>query len=334
VKKRIVTGDRPTGKLHLGHYTGSLKSRLLLQENSEYEQFVMIADMQALTDNFNQSYKIKSNIYEVVRDYLSIGLDPNKTTIFIQSQVKAISELTMYYLNLVSIAKLERNPTIKIELAQKKFNSSIPAGFLCYPINQAADITIFQGEVVPVGSDQLPMIEQTNEIVSRFNRIYNTNCLKKCTAYISPFPKLMGIDGQHKASKSLNNAIFLSDTEGDIKEKVKQMYTDPSHIHISSPGKVEGNVVFAYLEAFHPDKQEVEELKNQYRKGGLGDMTLKNILNKTLQELLCHFREKRAKVKDEEIASILEAGSHKANKIAEETMQQVRAAVGTNYFIS
>lgn len=250
MKKIILTGDRPTGKLHLGHYVGSLVNRVKLQD--EYEQYVMIADIQALTDNFENPGKIVDNLYEVALDYLSIGIEPGKSTIFIQSHIPELAELTVYYLNLVTLGRLERNPTVKSEIQQKGYDSSIPAGFLCYPVSQAADITAFKAEAVPVGEDQVPMIEQTNEIVRRFNRIYNTDCLKEAKPILSKTSRLVGIDGQSKASKSLGNAIFLSDTPEEIKRKVFLMFTDPAHLKISDPGKVEGNVVFEYLSAFHP----------------------------------------------------------------------------------
>ena len=256
MKKRILTGDRPTGPLHLGHYVGSLQNRVRLQD--QYDQYVMIADVQALTDNFDNPQKITSNVFELIKDYIAVGIDPDQTSIFIQSQIPEIAELTIYYLNLVSLGRLERNPTVKMEIAQKGYGDSIPAGFFCYPVNQAADISIFRAEIVPVGEDQVPMIEQTNEIVRRFNRIYGGEYLKECQALLSSFPRLVGIDGKAKASKSLNNAIFLSDLEEDIKKKILQMYTDPDHLKVSDPGKVEGNVCFAYLDIFHPDKEEVE----------------------------------------------------------------------------
>lgn len=330
MKKTILTGDRPTGKLHLGHYIGSLQNRVLLQK--DYNQFVMIADVQALTDNFDNPTKITENVFEVVKDYLSVGIDPNDTTIFIQSQIPEICELTLYYLNLVTIGRLERNPTVKTELQQKGLTDSIPAGFFCYPVNQAADITIFQAETIPVGDDQLPILEQTNEIVRRFNRIYKTDCLKECTPLLSKVSRLVGIDGTAKASKSLGNAIFLSDSEAEIKRKVFQMYTDPQHYKVSDPGSVEGNVVFTYLDAFHPDLEEVEALKAHYQKGGLGDVTIKNILNSTLQDLLAPIREKRANITLEETQAILQEGTLKARKVAQKTMQMVREAMGINYF--
>lgn len=330
--KKLVslTGDRPTGCLHLGHYIGSLKNRLELQET--HDQYVMIADVQALTDYFESPKKVIESVLEVVSDYIAIGIDPEKTTIFIQSQIQALTELTTYYMNLVSVSRLERNPTVKAELAQKEFSQSIPAGFLCYPVSQAADITLFKADVVPVGDDQAPMIEQTNEIVRKFNATYNTNCLKEVSAYYSKTGRLVGIDGMAKASKSLNNAIFLSDSAETVKEKVFAMFTDPDHLRVSDPGKVEGNVVFAYLDAFYDDKDEIESLKSQYKKGGLGDMTLKNLLNKTLQDLLKPIREKRELLNKKDLLEICAEGTRKAQKVGNQTMQEVKEAIGLNYF--
>ena len=330
MKKRILTGDRPSGRLHLGHYVGSLQSRVRLQY--EYDQYIMIADVQALTDNFENPKKITENVFEVTKDYLSVGIDPSQTTIFVQSQIPEIGELTVYYLNLVTVGRLERNPTVKSEIQQKGFNDSIPAGFLCYPVSQAADITIFQAELVPVGDDQVPMIEQTNEIVRRFNRIYGSECPKECSAILSNTPRLVGIDGKAKASKSLGNAISLSDTQEEIKQKIFQMFTDPAHLKISDPGQVEGNVVFTYLDIFHPDKEEVESLKAHYRRGGLGDMTIKNILNNSIQDLLADIREKRETIKQKDVQEILYHGTAKASQRAKLTMEEVREAIGVKYF--
>jgi tryptophanyl-tRNA synthetase len=330
MKKRILTGDRPSGRLHLGHYVGSLQSRVKLQY--EYDQYIMIADVQALTDNFENPKKITENVFEVAKDYLSVGIDPSQTTIFVQSQIPEIGELTVYYLNLVTVGRLERNPTVKSEIQQKGYNDSIPAGFLCYPVSQAADITIFQAELVPVGDDQVPMIEQTNEIVRRFNRIYDSECLKECNAILSNTPRLVGIDGKAKASKSLGNAISLSDTQEEIKQKIFQMFTDPAHLKISDPGQVEGNVVFTYLDIFHPDKEEVESLKAHYRRGGLGDMTIKNILNNSIQDLLKEIREKRGTIKQKDVQEILYHGTAKASQRAKLTMEEVREAIGVKYF--
>jgi tryptophanyl-tRNA synthetase len=330
MKKRILTGDRPSGRLHLGHYVGSLQSRVKLQY--EYDQYIMIADVQALTDNFENPKKITENVFEVAKDYLSVGIDPTQTTIFVQSQIPEIGELTVYYLNLVTVGRLERNPTVKSEIQQKGYNDSIPAGFLCYPVSQAADITIFQAELVPVGDDQVPMIEQTNEIVRRFNRIYDSECLKECNAILSNTPRLVGIDGKAKASKSLGNAISLSDTQEEIKQKIFQMFTDPAHLKISDPGQVEGNVVFTYLDIFHPDKEEVESLKAHYKRGGLGDMTIKNILNNSIQDLLKEIREKRGTIKQKDVQEILYHGTAKASQRAKLTMEEVREAIGVKYF--
>lgn len=330
MKKTILTGDRPSGRLHLGHYIGSLQNRLKLQ--NQFDQYVMIADVQALTDNFEHPEKITENVYEVAKDYLAIGLDPEITTIFIQSQVPEIAELTMYFLNLVTIARLERNPTVKSEIQQKGYESAIPAGFFCYPVSQAADIAIFQAELVPVGEDQLPMIELTNEIVRRFNRIYHTSCLKECQAYLSHASRLVGLDGKSKASKSLNNTIFLADSPQEIKQKVFQMFTDPDHLKVSDPGKVEGNAVFAYLDAFHPDKEAVAELKAHYQRGGLGDVTIKNLLNETLQNLLGPIRERRETLNNSDIQEMLYQGTKKAQKRAQSTLNEARNAIGLNYF--
>ncbi len=329
MKKVILTGDRPSGRLHLGHFIGSLLSRVKLQD--EFKQYVMIADVQALTDNFEHPEKVKENVFEVLRDYLSVGIDPSKSTIFLQSQVPEICELTIYYLNLVTLGRLQRNPTVKTEIKQKGFNESIPAGFLCYPVSQAADITIFKAELVQVGEDQLPMIEQTNEIVRTFNRTYNTNLLKECKAYLSEAPRLIGIDGKAKASKSLGNAISMSDSADEIKEKVFQMYTDPGHIRVADPGKVEGNVVFAYLDAFHSNKEEVTDLKMQYEKGGLGDKVIKSLLNDTLQALITPMRERREQLKKADLDKVLHEGTAAARKVAQATMQEVRTLMSLDY---
>lgn len=330
MNKVILTGDRPTGKLHLGHYVGSLANRVRLQE--AYKQYIMIADTQALTDNFENPAKIRENLCEVALDYLAIGIDPQKSTIFIQSQVPELTELTVYFLNLVSVGRLERNPTVKAEIQQKGFGSSIPAGFFCYPVSQAADIAAFKADVVPVGDDQLPMIEQTNEIIRKFNRIYNSDCLKETAALLSKTPRLVGIDGQAKASKSLGNAIFLSDSPEEIKRKVFLMFTDPNHLKISDPGQVEGNVVFSYLDAFHPDQEEVSALKAHYRKGGLGDSSIKNLLNTSLQTMLEPIRDKRNRFQQSEIMDMLMTGTIAARKAAGQTLEDVRAAIGLNYF--
>jgi len=330
MKKRILTGDRPSGCLHLGHYVGSLQNRVKLQ--NDYEQYIMVADVQALTDNFENPAKITQNVVELVKDYISVGIDTAVSNIFIQSQIPEIAELTVYFLNLVTLARLERNPTVKSEMQQKGFGDSIPAGFLCYPVSQAADITIFQAEIIPVGEDQSPMIEQTNEIVRRFNRIYNTDCLKECQALLGKQARLVGIDGKAKASKSLGNAIFLSDDKETVRQKVFQMYTDPNHLKVSDPGQVEGNVVFTYLDAFSNNTDQVSELKEHYKKGGLGDTTIKKVLNDTLQEFLEPIREKRASVTNEYAHEVLREGTKNARKIAQNTMAQVKQAIGVNYF--
>ncbi|KTD45540.1 tryptophanyl tRNA synthetase [Legionella rubrilucens] len=330
MKKVILTGDRPTGPLHLGHYIGSLANRVKLQES--YEQFVMIADVQALTDNFENPGKIIENLHEVALDYLAVGIEPDKSTIFIQSQIPELPELTQYFLNLVTLGRLERNPTVKTEIQQKGFDSSIPAGFFCYPVSQAADIAAFKAEAVPVGDDQVPMIEQTNEIIRKFNRIYQTDCLKETTAVLSKTSRLVGIDGQAKASKSLGNTIFLSDSPEEIKRKVFLMFTDPNHLKISDPGQVEGNVVFAYLDAFHPDTEEVAALKAHYQRGGLGDSTIKTRLNTTLQTLLEPIRERRSRFNKSEVMDMLITGTAAARKVAQQTLEEVRNAIGLNYF--
>jgi tryptophanyl-tRNA synthetase len=330
MKKVILTGDRPSGKLHLGHYVGSLLSRVALQE--EYQQYVMIADVQALTDNFETPQHIAGNIYEVAMDYIAVGIDPEKTTIFIQSQITELAELTMYFMNLVNLGRLERNPTVKTELQQKGFDKEIPVGFLCYPISQTSDIAAFKADLVPVGNDQIPILEQANEIIKRFNRIYKKDVLKEAQVYLSQTPRLIGIDGKAKASKSLNNAIFLSDNPDIIKQKIFSMYTDPDHLKVSDPGRVEGNVVFAYLDAFHKDANETKSLKEQYKKGGLGDTVIKSLLNSTLQELLNPIREKRLSLVTKDIKEILMNGSIAAKKVAARTLQEVREVMGIDYF--
>lgn len=326
----VLTGDRPTGPLHLGHYVGSLTNRLQLQE--KHQQYIMIADVQALTDNFSQPQKIHTNVYEVMKDYLSVGLNADKSIIFLQSQIPEIAELTVYYLNLVNLGRLERNPTVKLEIQQKNFKDSLPVGFLCYPISQAADISIFKADLVPVGDDQLPMLEQTNEIVRKFNNVYQTDCLNECKPYLSNASRLVGIDGKNKASKSLNNAIFLSDDSKTVKNKVFKMFTDPNHLNINDPGKVEGNVVFTYLDAFHKDQAEVDNLKEDYQRGGLGDVTIKNILYKTLEELLLPIRDRRQQIKQVDVKEILFASTSKARKTAIATMEQIRSLMQLNYF--
>lgn len=331
-----LTGDRPTGKLHLGHYVGSLKNRVAIQELENTQQFIMIADQQALTDNADNPLKIQKSVREVILDYLAVGLDPAKSTIFIQSKIPPLSELMMYYLNLVTVSRLYRNPTVKSEMKEKNFETSLPAGFLTYPVSQAADITAFKATHVPVGGDQLPMIEQTKEIVRSFNRIYNTDCLIEPEIVLPKKnqERLKGIDGQGKMSKSLNNGIYLSDDEATIKKKIMSMYTDPNHIHVSDPGQVEGNMVFEYLDIFATDKNEVEQLKQHYREGGLGDVKIKNYLNEILQETLLSIRLKRNEFEKDDafLQKILKDGSLKAEERATETLDEVKRAMGINYF--
>ncbi|MFW7433289.1 tryptophan--tRNA ligase [Vagococcus carniphilus] len=331
-----LTGDRPTGKLHLGHYVGSLKNRVAIQELEDTQQFIMIADQQALTDNADNPLKIQKSVREVILDYLAVGLDPAKSTIFIQSKIPQLSELMMYYLNLVTVSRLYRNPTVKSEMKEKNFETSLPAGFLTYPVSQAADITAFKATHVPVGGDQLPMIEQTKEIVRSFNRIYNTDCLIEPEIVLPKKnqERLKGIDGQGKMSKSLNNGIYLSDDEATIKKKIMSMYTDPNHIHISDPGQVEGNMVFEYLDIFATNKNEVEQLKQHYREGGLGDVKIKNYLNEILQETLLSIRLKRNEFEKDDayLMEILKAGSLKAEERATKTLDEVKRAMGINYF--
>jgi len=329
IEQIVLTGDRPTGHLHLGHYIGSLKNRVELQNH--YKCFVMIADIQALSDNFDNPEKVRSNVAEVCKDYISVGIDPEKSTLFIQSLIPELTELTVYYLNLISVTRLERNPTVKAELQQKSFRNFIPAGFLAYPVSQAADITAFKSTMIPVGEDQLPLIEITNEIVRRFNRIYNSNVLIEAKPILGNVQRLVGIDGKAKASKSLGNAIFMSDSPELLKQKIYSMYTDPNHIKVSDPGKIEGNVVFAYLDAFFEDKNELNSLKERYKKGGLGDSVLKSILNDTLQNILAPIREKRASISDKYVMEILISGSQKAREIAKGTLQEVRESIGLLY---
>lgn len=332
MKKIILTGERPTGPLHIGHYFGSLENRVKLQ--NDYEMFIMSADMQALTDNFDNPKKIQDNVFETVLDNLAVGINPEITTLFIQSQISELTELFTLYLNLVSVSRLERNPTIKTEIAQKGFEESVPAGFLCYPVSQASDITAFKAEVVPVGEDQLPLLEQCNEIVRRFNRIYNTDILKECEAYLSKVSRLIGIDGNAKMSKSLGNTIYIKDSPDIIKQKVMSMYTDPNHIKVEDPGKVEGNVVFTYLDIFDNNKEELEELKNHYRRGGLGDVKLKRRLIDLIVAKLQPFQEKRKEYENnmDEVIKIVKKGNEKAREKASQTLSEVRNAIGINYF--
>lgn len=335
-KEIILTGDRPTGKLHIGHYLGSLKNRVEMQNSGNYETYIMIADTQALTDNARNPEKIKNSLIEVALDYLAVGIDPSKSTIFVQSQVPALFELTAYYLDLVSVARLQRNPTVKSEIQQKGFGESLPAGFLIYPVSQAADITAFKATVVPVGDDQEPMLEQTREVVRSFNNAYDTDVLVEPKGYFPPKGqgRLPGLDGNQKMSKSLNNAIYLSDTEEELQQKVMKMFTDPNHIHVEDPGQVEGNTVFTYLDVFDDDKDKVAELKAQYQAGGLGDVKIKRYLFDVLNKKLTPIRERRLEFAQDKTAvyEMLRVGSAKANEVANKTLAEVRAAIGFNYF--
>ena len=348
MKKIILTGDRPTGKLHVGHYVGSLKRRVELQNSGEFDDiYIMIADAQALTDNFDNPEKVRQNILEVALDYLSVGLDPAKSTLFIQSMVPQLTELSFYYMNLVTVARVQRNPTVKSEIQQRGFGSSIPVGFFCYPISQAADITAFKATLVPVGEDQLPMLEQTKEIVRSFNRIYN------CEALVEPdimLPdndicrRLPGTDGKAKMSKSLGNCIYLSDDEKTVQQKIMSMYTDPTHVKVSDPGHLEGNTVFTYLDAFSkeedfakfwPEYKNLDELKEHYTRGGLGDVKIKRFLNSIVQAELEPIRARR-KEYEKDIAGvydILKAGSEKAYEVAQATLEDVKSAMKINYFV-
>jgi tryptophanyl-tRNA synthetase len=331
-KKIVLTGDRPTGPLHLGHYVGSLRNRLELQETCI--QYVMIADAQALTDHAHEPMKVRENVLQVAIDYLSVGIDPAKTTIFIQSLLPQLPELTMYYLNLVTWNRLKHNPTVKQEIQQKGFGQSVPAGFMIYPISQAADITVVKAELVPVGEDQLPMIEQTNEIVRHFNRTYKTEVLVEAKALVPKEGRLPGTDGKAKMGKSLGNCIYLSDSSDDVMKKVKGMYTDPSHLRVEDPGKVEGNPVFTYLDAFDSDKTALEEMKAHYQRGGLGDSVVKKRLLDILQAFLEPIRERRQElIKDPlHVMSILKAGTEKTLVTAEQTLKEVRQAMCLDYF--
>ncbi len=345
-KKIILTGDRPTGKLHIGHYAGSLKRRVELQNSGEYDKiFIMIADAQALTDNADNPAKIRQSIMEVALDYLSIGIDPAKSTIFVQSHLSELTELSFYYMNLVTVSRLQRNPTVKAEIQMRNFETSIPVGFYTYPISQAADITVFEATTVPVGEDQAPMLEQTREIVHKFNAVYgetltepnillpdNRACLR-----------LPGTDGKAKMSKSLGNCIYLSDTEEDVRKKVMSMFTDPDHIRVQDPGKLEGNTVFTYLDAFSktehfaqylPEYANLDELKAHYRRGGLGDVKVKKFLNSVMQEELAPIRARRAEYekKIDQVYEILKSGSETAKQTAAKTLAKVKHAMRIDYF--
>ena len=346
MSKIILTGDRPTGRLHVGHYVGSLKERVRLQNSGLYDEvYIMIADAQALTDNAEHPEKVRQNIIQVALDYLACGIDPEKATIFIQSMIPELTELTFYYMNLVTVSRVQRNPTVKAEIQQKKFESSIPVGFFCYPISQAADITAFRATTVPAGEDQMPMIEQCKEIVHKFNSVYGETLTEP--EIVLPTNqaclRLPGIDGKAKMSKSLGNCIYLSDESDEIKKKVMSMFTDPNHRRVEDPGKVEGNPVFIYLDAFSkpehfaeylPDYQNLDELKAHYTRGGLGDVKVKKFLNNVLQEELAPIRERRKMWEQRipDVYDILKAGTEVAEKKAAETLHDVRAAMQINYF--
>ncbi len=346
MEKVILTGDRPTGRLHIGHYVGSLRRRVELQNSGEFDKiFIMIADAQALTDNFDNPEKIRQNIIEVALDYLSAGLDPAKSTLFIQSQIPELTELTFFYSNLVTVSRLQRNPTVKNEIKLRNFEASIPVGFFSYPISQAADITAFKATTVPVGEDQLPMIEQTREIVRKFNTIYDEVLVEPDVLLPENEAccRLPGTDGGQKMSKSLGNCIYLADTEADVKKKVMSMYTDPTHIQISDPGHLEGNTVFTYLDAFSkpehfeeylPEYANLQELKDHYTRGGLGDVKIKKFLNNIMQEELAPIRARRAEFEKDipAVYEILKKGSEVARERAAQTMAEVKRAMKINYF--
>jgi len=330
MQKRILTGDRPTGPLHLGHYVGSLQNRVKLQD--EYDTYILIADIQALTDNFEHPEKLEGNIMEVALDYLAVGLDPNKVKIVVQSMVPELTELTIYFLNLVTTATLERNPTLKAEIQQKNFTKGLPVGFYTYPISQAADITIFKAHLVPVGEDQLPMIEQTREIVRRFNRLYD-KVLIEPKAMVGEVARLPGTDGGAKMSKTIGNCIYLGDSPEQVRKSVMSMFTDPTRIHPTDPGHVEGNPVFTYHDVFNPDKAEVEELKDRYTKGTVGDVEVKERLFKALNEFLEPIRTRRAEFAERrsEVRDIVLEGTRKGRALAQETMEEVRRAMKISY---
>ncbi len=346
MSKIILTGDRPTGKLHIGHYVGSLRRRVELQNSGEFDKiYIMIADAQALTDNAENPEKVRQNIIEVALDYLSAGLDPAKSTLFIQSMVPELTELTFYYMNLVTVSRVQRNPTIKSELQMRGFGDSIPVGFFTYPISQAADITAFKATLVPAGEDQMPMVEQTQEIVHKFNSVYGETLVepKIMLPENQSCLRLPGTDGKAKMSKSLGNCIYLSDEPDAVKTKVMSMYTDPNHINVSDPGQVEGNTVFTYLDAFvkpehfemfNPGYANLDEMKDHYKRGGLGDVKCKKFLISVLEDTLAPIRERRhAWEQDiEGVYEILKKGSEEAERVAAETLSDVRAAMKINYF--
>ena len=328
----ILTGDRPTGPLHLGHFVGSLRNRIAYQHT--YRQFIMLADAQALTDNMDDTGKVHRNVVEVALDYLAVGIDPALSTILIQSQIPELAELTFYYLNLVTVARLERNPTVKEEIRLRGFERDIPAGFLTYPASQAADITAFKAALVPVGEDQIPMIEQTNEIVRRFNRTAGREVLVEAKALVPEIGRLPGIDGKAKMSKSLGNTINLGATADEIRAAVKQVYTDPLHLRVQDPGHLEGNVAFLYLDAFDPDQAGLAEMKAHYVRGGLGDSLVKARLEACLQDLLAPIRARREELAKDKghVMQILKEGTAKAREVAAKTADEVKAALGLTYF--
>jgi tryptophanyl-tRNA synthetase len=328
----ILTGDRPTGPLHLGHFVGSLRNRVTYQD--QYRQFIMLADAQALTDNMDDIGKVHRNVIEVALDYLAVGIDPAKSTILIQSQIPELAELTFYYLNLVTVARLERNPTVKQEIILRGFERDIPAGFLTYPASQAADISAFKATIVPVGEDQIPMIEQCNEIVRKFNRNAGREILVECKAIVPEVGRLPGIDGKAKMSKSLGNTINLGASADEIRAAVKMVYTDPLHLKVSDPGHLEGNVAFLYLDAFDTDKEGLAEMKAHYQRGGLGDSIVKKRLEGILQDLLAPIRARREELAKDKghVMQILKEGTMKAREVAARTTDEVRKALGLSYF--
>ncbi|MFC4771453.1 tryptophan--tRNA ligase [Enterococcus hermanniensis] len=332
----ILTGDRPTGQLHLGHYVGSLKNRVRMQEDPNNKLFIMIADMQALTDNAKNPEKVSSNVLQVALDYLAVGLDPKRSTLFIQSQIPELAELTMYYLNLVSVGRVRRNPTVKSEIEQKKFGESVPTGFFIYPVSQASDITAFKANLVPVGEDQKPMLEQTQEIVQSFNHTYSDVLVEPKGVFPEKgMGRLPGIDGNGKMSKSLGNGIYIADPADVLAKKVMSMYTDPNHIHVEDPGQVEGNMVFTYLDVFGTDKEKIAELKEHYRRGGLGDVKIKRYLIEVLEAEFGPIRARREELakNPEAIMQMLKEGSEQAQIVAAETLKEVKQAMGINYFV-